>query len=336
MNDKNKKILFLLLAALAAIIPIFIKNSYVVNILVLTVIYCALSSAWNILSGYAGQFGFSGVFFALGTYICGGLFATHAVSPWIGMLIAGVVVSIIAVGMGFLTFSLRKTYFTLSTSALLYILQLLFTQKDVMFGINFRGTAGLHLPWIGGFWNMQFVDNRWYYYIVLVMLIITLLITSRLVKSKTGFYLKALNTNQMAASSLGVSVMRYKQYAQMLTAFIMGVVGGVYMMFISSVEPISLFSFEIVFNIMLMGLVGGRATVFGPVVGAVILMPLYSLLRLWFSTTLPGLPMAMFGLILLLTTQFMPQGLLPMIAERQLAKKIRKEQTEHGPAVESR
>ena len=332
---KNKKLLIILIAVIAAIAPIFIKNSYVINIMVLTLIYCVLSSAWNILSGYAGQFGFSGVFFALGTYICGGLFDTFKVSPWIGMLIAGVVVSIVALAMGAITFPLRKTYFTLATLALLNILQLLFTQQDVMFGINFKGTAGMHLKWIGGFWNMQFVDSRGYYYIIFAMLILTLLFTSRLVKSKAGFYFKALNTNQMAASSLGVNVMKYKQYAQVLTAFIMGVVGGVYMMFISSVEPSSMFSFAIVFNIMLFGLVGGRATLFGAAVGAAILMPVYALMRLWFAN-LPGLPTALFGLILLLTTQFMPQGLLPLIAEKRKARKIRALQSKVESISEAR
>ncbi len=318
-----KKLTILLIAILAALLPVVIKSSYVIIIMVQTIIYCTLASAWNILSGYAGQFGFSGVFFGLGAYICGGLFGTFGLSPWIGAIIAGVVSAIIGLLMGFLTFPLRKTYFALATLALLNILQLLFTQNQVMFGINFRGNAGLHLPWVGGFWNMQFVDNRGYYYIVLIILVATLLFTSRLVNSRPGFYFKAVNTNQLAASSLGVNVLKYKQYAQIITAFIMGVVGGIYVMFLSSIEPISMFSFGVVFNIMLFAFVGGRATIFGPAVGAAILMPVYYLLRLWLSTSLPGLPTALFGLILLLSTQFMPQGLLPLISEKIRDRKIK-------------
>jgi branched-chain amino acid transport system permease protein len=127
----------------------------------------------------------------------------------------------------------------------------------------------------------------------------------------------------MAASSLGVNVMKYKQVAQVLTAFIMGLIGGVYVMYISSIEPISMFSYEIVFNIMLMALVGGRATVYGPTIGAIILMPLYALLRLWFSSRLPGLPTAIFGLILMLVTQFMPEGLVPFVKEKVHLRKQR-------------
>ncbi|HWP22349.1 MAG TPA: branched-chain amino acid ABC transporter permease [Candidatus Cryosericum sp.] len=311
------------IAAIAAVVPLFISNTYIINLLVLTTIYCVLASAWNFISGFAGQFGFSGVFFALGAYVTAGMFDTLKISPWIGMFIAAVVVSVVALGMGYLTFSLRKTYFTLATLALLNILQLIFVQNKVILGIDFKGTAGLRLPWIGGLVNMQFMSNRGYYYIALAILIITLIITNILVRSKMGFYFKAINTNPMAASSLGVNVMKYKQFAQIMTAFIMGLIGGVYVMYISSIEPISMFSYEIVFNIMLMALVGGRATVYGPTIGAIILMPLYALLRLWFSSTLPGLPTAIFGLILLLVTQFMPEGLVPFVQEKLHLRKQR-------------
>lgn len=311
------------IAVIAAVAPLFINNTYIINLMVLTTIYCVLASAWNFISGFAGQFGFSGVFFALGAYITAGMFDTLKITPWVGMFIAAVIVSVIALGMGYLTFSLRKTYFTLSTLALLNILQLIFVQNKVIFGIDFKGTAGLRLPWIGGFMNMQFIDNRGYYYIALAILLLTLVLTNILVRSKMGFYFKAINTNPMAASSLGVDVMKYKQIAQVLTAFIMGLVGGVYVMYISSIEPISMFSYEIVFNIMLMALVGGRATVYGPTIGAIILMPLYALLRLWFSSKLPGLPTAIFGLILMLVTQFMPEGLVPFVQEKLHLRKQR-------------
>ena len=322
MKKYSNWILFIL-AAGAMLIPLGIKNTYIINLMVLTTIYCVLASAWNFVSGFAGQFGFSGVFFALGAYITGGLFDTLKITPWIGMLIAAIIVSIIALGMGYLTFSLRKTYFTLSTLALLNILQLIFVQNKVILGIDFKGTAGLRLPWVGGLANMQFMNNRGYYYIALVILFLTLLLTNHLVRSKIGFYFKAINTNPMAASSLGVNVMKYKQIAQVLTAFIMGLVGGVYVMYISSIEPISMFSYDIVFNIMLMALVGGRATVYGPTIGAIILMPLYALLRLWFSSKLPGLPTAIFGLILMLVTQYMPEGLVPFVQERLHLRKQR-------------
>lgn len=318
----NKKMLTLILAAVVAVLlPVFVSNSYVINVLVLMLLYAVLSTSWNFVSGYAGQFGF-GVFFAIGAYICAGLFNTFGLTPWLGMLIGAFVTSLIGLAMGFLTFNLSGPYFALSTLALLNILQIVFAENNVILGIKFGGTAGIRLPWIGGFWNMQFVDKRVYYYIILVILVLTLILSNYIAKSKPGFYFKAINTNQMAASSLGVNVLKYKQLAQFLTSFVMGMVGGFYVTYMSFVEPSSMFSFEIVFNIMLMALVGGRATVFGPTIGAMILMPLYALLRLWLAN-MPGLPTALFGVILVLSTMYMPGGLVPLITERTRARKIR-------------
>ena len=158
---------------------------------------------------------------------------------------------------------------------------------------------------------MQFIDKRIYYYIVLVMLVITIFISYKISTSKPGFYFKAVNTNQMAASSLGVNVLKYKQLAQFLTAFIMSVGGGFYAMYMSYVEPISMFSNDNVMNIMLMAVVGGRATIFGPVIASLILMPLYEILRLTLGNVLPGLPTALFGISLVVVMQFMPEGIVP-------------------------
>lgn len=326
LADKKKSravLVMILAAAVAILLPVFVSNSYIINLFVLTLIYCVLSSAWNILSGFAGQFGFSGLFFGLGAYICAGLYTTFGLTPWLGMLIAAVIASVIGLLMGFLTFPLKKTYFALATLALLNILQIVFSSYPEMLGVNFAGSAGLRIPWYGGFWDMQFVDKRVYYYIVLAILILTLLLCRHIAKSKSGFYFKAINTNQMAASSLGVNILKYKQYAQIMTAFIMGIIGGIYAMYMSYLDPNNMFSFTIAFNIMLMAMVGGRSSVFGPTIGALLIMPFSELLRLWFSSTLPGLPIALYGLILMLFVQFMPEGLLPFISEKRRARSIK-------------
>lgn len=325
---ENKQRVWIVCAAIVAVlIPVFISNSYIISILVMTLMYAALSSAWNFLSGYAGQFAF-GLFFALGAYICGGLFANYNLSPWIGMFIAGAVCSIVGFLIGLLTFNLNGSYFAISTIAIMNIFQLIFSQNKVILGIDFRGASGLRIPWIGDFVSMQFLDKRVYYYIILVILVITMVISYIISKSRPGYYFKAINTNQMAASSLGVNVMKYKQFAQFLTSFIMGVIGGFYVMYLTHIEPVSMFSFEIVFQILLFAIVGGRATVFGPVVGALILMPVYHLLRFTIAASLPGLPTAVFGLVLILATQYMPEGLIPMLKDRAHAKEMRKQQSQ--------
>lgn len=332
--ENKQRIGILIAAVVALLIPIFISNSYVISILVMTLMYAALSSAWNFLSGYAGQFAF-GFFFALGAYICGGLFANFNISPWIGMIIAGAVCAVMGFLVGLITFNLNGSYFAISTIAVMNIFQLIFTQNKVILGIDFRGASGLRLPWNGDFLSMQFMDKRVYYYIILAILAITLVISYIITKTRPGFYFKAINTNQMAASSLGVNVMKYKQFAQFLTSFLMGIIGGFYVMYLTHIEPVSMFSFELVFQILLFAIVGGRATVFGPVVGAVILMPIYHLLRFTIASTLPGLPTAVFGLVLIIATMYMPQGLVPLLQERLFQKKSREKQSQAALDAES-
>lgn len=325
--ENKQRLLIVLAAIIAVLIPVFISNSYIISILVMTLMYAALSSAWNFLSGYAGQFAF-GLFFALGAYICGGLFANFNISPWIGMFIAGAVCSILGFLIGLVTFNLNGSYFAISTIAVMNIFQLIFSQNKVILGVDFRGSSGLRIPWIGDFVSMQFLDKRAYYYIILVILAITILISYVISKTRPGYYFKAINTNQMAASSLGVNVMKYKQFAQFLTSFIMGVIGGFYVMYLTHIEPVSMFSFEIVFQILLFAIVGGRATVFGPVIGALILMPVYHILRFTIAATLPGLPTAVFGIVLILATQYLPEGLVPLLRDASHARAIRKKQSQ--------
>lgn len=316
---------FLILVLIFALIPVFVSSSYIINLLVLALLYGMLSSAWNFVSGYAGQFGLgNGLYFALGAYVCAGLYYNQHITPWIGMILAALIVSVIALLIGFVTFPLSGSYYALSTIALLNILKIIFTENQTILGQYYGGVAGLRINYVGGFWNMQFIDKRIYYYIILAMLLITIFISYRISTTKPGFYFKAINTNQMAASSLGVSVLKYKQLAQFLTAFIMSVGGGFYVMYMSFIEPTSMFSNDNVMNIMLMAVVGGRATVFGPVIASLILMPLYEILRLTLGNVLPGLPSALFGLVLVAVMQFMPEGIVPrfqrIIRSREKAK----------------
>ena len=308
----SKTMIFLALVLIFALIPVFVSSSYIINLLVLALLYGMLSSAWNFVSGFAGQFGLgNGLYFALGAYVCAGLYYNQHITPWVGMILSALIVGLIALLLGFVTFPLSGSYYALSTIALLNILKIIFTENATILGQYYGSVAGLRINYVGGFWNMQFIDKRVYYYIILIFLLATIFISYKISTTKPGFYFKAINTNQMAASSLGVNVLKYKQLAQFLTAFIMSIGGGFYVMYMSYLEPISMFSNDNVMNIMLMAVVGGRATVFGPVIASLILMPLFEILRLTLGNVLPGLPTAIFGLILIVVMQFMPEGIVP-------------------------
>ena len=331
---KKSWILAIVCVVVAVVLPQVITNAYFIQILFSTALYAFLASSWNIVGGFAGQLGIgNGLYFGLGVYLTIALFCTADISPWIGLIIAGLITGAISLLLGFATFSLRTAYYGLATVALLNILRIVFNENAKMFGLDFGGSAGLRVKWKGDFASMQFTSKLPYFYIVLAMLIGVLLLTNYISKSKFGFYLMAINTNALAASSLGVKVMTYKIYAQFLTAFLMALGGGVYGIFIMYVDPQTIFSFQISFNIMLMAVFGGRGTVFGPLIGAIVLMPMYEIFRLNFSMTMPGLPMALFGLMLMLCMQFMPNGIVDV--GKKLIKKYRHAaQTKAGAVVE--
>ncbi|MDR0841144.1 MAG: branched-chain amino acid ABC transporter permease [Christensenellaceae bacterium] len=319
MKKLSKNNVWMLIAfAVAVILPNTTKSSSVLQIMVVTMMYAFFTTAWNISGGYAGQLGLgNGVYIGIGAYITGILFNELHVSPWFGLLAGGVFAAIISLGMGSFTFKLQGTYYSLATVALLAILRIFLNENRYIMGWDFGGPAGLKTKWLGvSFQNMQFMDKRIYYYIALGFLMISLLACWHTSRSKSGYYFRAIDTNQEAAASLGVNVMQYKLQAQFISALLMGMGGGFYVAFYQFIDTETMFNFELSFQTMLMAVIGGRATVFGPAVAACLLIPFNELLRRYFGTALPGLPMLLYGLILMATIQFMPQGVIPFISEK--------------------
>jgi branched-chain amino acid transport system permease protein len=160
--------------------------------------------------------------------------------------------------------------------------------------------------------DIQFMDKRAYYLIILVLLIIVTLVSWKIKNSKTGYYLAAINTNQNAASSLGVNVQRFKLKAMFISAFLTAIGGGFYASLIQFIDPERLLGYTLSVEIMTLAVVGGRGTLFGPIVGAFIMVPISEFLRSYLGTSLSGISNIMYGLILMSIVFFMPGGLATM------------------------
>jgi len=328
--EKKKIILMIGLVLIAIALPLGFNNSYLSHILFMTVYYAFLSSSWNLVGGFAGQLAIgNGVYVGIGLYITIGFFMGYGVSPWIGILLAALLTGLVSMILGCATFRLSGSYYGLSTVALLNILRIWFSENDRLFGLFFGGSAGVRVTWIGGWKWMEFVDKNVYYFIMLALLLLLLVGTYWMSKSKFGYYLLAISTNQNAAASLGVNVYGNKLIAQFISAFLMAIGGGIYGMFIIYTDPQTIFSFQVSFNIMLMAVFGGRGTVFGPLIGSIILTPFYELLRINLSTVLPGLPMALYGLMLMLCMQFMPKGFIDTVLRAVGVRKLKTFQSAH-------
>jgi branched-chain amino acid transport system permease protein len=269
------------------------------------------ASAWNIMGGYTGLFSLgNGIFLGLGAYITGILFVFYGVTPYIGMLIAGLLTGLFAVLIGYPTFKIKSIYYALATFSLLALLKIVFSSMHVVLGFETGGSDGFKVPTSNMLpQNMQFMSKLPYYYIALGLLIIILLVSNYINKSKSGYYFRSISTNAGAASSLGVSVTGYKMRAQFISAFFTAVGGGFYSIYVAYIDPSTVFGAGMSFDILSMCIIGGSNTLFGPVLGAGLMNLINRFVKIYFASRLVGMASVVSALILMLVVFFIPQGI---------------------------
>jgi branched-chain amino acid transport system permease protein len=290
----------------------------------MTMFFAYLASSWNVLGGYCGHFALgNGVFIGIGAYVTGLLFKQDHISPYIGMIIAALFSGVLSLIMSYPCFKLRGSYYVLSTVALLYVFRIIILNEPVLFGYQAGASMGLRIPWRGGAFDMQFYSKIPYYYIIMFLLFVAIAISIYLSNSKTGYYFSSIVTNQEAAESLGVNTTLYKLIAQFISASLTAIGGGFYVMFIMFLDPNRVLSYGFSIEIMLYAVMGGMGTVWGPVMGAMVLYPMNEMLRTTLGTTFAGLSPAIYGLILMLIVYYMPKGVLPWISTLYQRQKLK-------------
>lgn len=287
-----------------------ITSGYILQSFIMVLLYAYWATSWNIISGFAGSISMGhATYIGIGAYVTTILYRGMELSPWIGMLIGGLVAGIVSLMIGYPCFKLRGSYFTLSTVALLHVLRLIVTSNDTILGFQINGARGLDVPWRGEEpLMMHFLDKHWYLYTILVMLVVALFITHRIMNSRMGYYLTAVNANQEAAASLGVNVTSYKLRAMFISAFLTALGGAFYSQLIIFVDPQRVFGYDLSAEIMFFSVIGGMGTVYGPALGAILMVPINEILRSNFGASLSGLSMFIYGAIFMLVVYFIPQG----------------------------
>lgn len=320
-----------LVLAFVVLFPAVVSQQFIINSFCLVFLYAYWASSWNILGGYTGQMSLGhACFVGLGAYTTSVMFSHFNCSPWIGLLVAGLVAGLISLVIGIPCFRLKGSYFTLSTVALCHVFRIFFNTNDTIFGLETGAAQGMKLSWKGGLASMQFLDKRGYYFLILGMLLVVLVISYLIKRSKMGYYLAAIRTNQDAAASLGVNVTGMKLTAMFLSAFFTALGGGVYAMFLQYIDPNSVFSYDLSVRIMVLAVVGGSGTLWGPVVGASLLTPIQQILNSRLGANLAGLALAVYGIVLMLVIYFLPKGIWDAILTwlHKLVQKIRKPKKE--------
>jgi branched-chain amino acid transport system permease protein len=295
-----------LLALAAATLPLWSPvdyRDYLLN-LIITIMISALGGlSFNLLGGYAGQISFGhAAFFGISSYTYALLFKDAALNPVLSMLLGAAASSLVCVPLGLILFRLRGAYFALSMLAFAEITRLVAQEWTSLT----NGAAGL-------LYLAAFPDKATNYWILLAMLTGSIIATWLLVRAKPGAYFLAIREDQDAAEALGINTARYKLLAFLVSAFMIGLAGAFYACYFPYLEPNVVFnSINISLNVIIVTLIGGIGRLFGPVVGAVILVLTNELFVYVFGEG----NVLMSGLLLILFMLFIPEGLIGRLAAR--------------------
>lgn len=293
---------------------------YRLHLFILVFMWVAIGCGWNLIAGYTGQVSFGdAAFFGTGAY-CAGLMAHKlAFSPWWGLLFGGIAAVLIAFPFGWICFRLRGAYFALATLALNEICRHIATIWESL-------TEGM----VGILIMQTFVSKIPYYYIALAIAVLSLVTIEILVHSRWGYYFISIREDQDAAESLGIDSHYYKMISLCFAAYLTGIAGSLYMNYMGFIDPETVFSLhDISIMAILVGIVGGVSTVYGPAVGAFIMVAVSESFRtggfgfLDYLTKVTESPMLgaitgyvkaahvlSFGILVIIVIRFLPNGVV--------------------------
>jgi branched-chain amino acid transport system permease protein len=304
---------FGLLAAIVLILPLVITSRFAIDIFIRIALFAFIGVAWNLMGGYAKQLSLGhAAYFGLGAYTSTILEIRYGISPWLGMVAGGFVAMLASVPIGALCFRLRGPYFAIATIATAQVLMLLFLKfRDFAWGAE-----GTTIPNFGDApLMMQFDEKSSYYYVALALLALGLAITYWIEHSWMGYYLVAIGEDEDAAQAIGVNAPRVKRDIYMISAFLTALAGTFYVQYIYFIDPATAFSFNISVEAALVSIVGGIGTLWGPVVGTILLETTSALLQSWLGSSAGGVQLTVYSLILIAVILWRPSGLLGMFED---------------------
>lgn len=292
-----------------ALVPllVFAREPQWLNIIAFAYLMGGLATAWNIIGGFGGQFSLGhGVFFAIGAYVTAQLYMLLEVSPWISLLIGAAVAAAVSALISWPTFRLRGPFFAIATLAFNEVAFVLVNHFDSFTG----GPRGILIPFRAGFERMIFTQ-RWHYGLLMFGFVaLTIGISLLLRRSRLGYYLLAVREDEAAAGAAGINVLAVKLQGMALSAALTSVGGSLFAMYLRYVDPSTVFSLqEAGVKFALLSLIGGVGTIFGPLMGAALIVPVENILRAEFAERFPGMSLAVVGLMMVLGAIFMKHGI---------------------------
>lgn len=308
----EKKIL-LALMALAAAVPLVVRDQYVLHIIIMVLFYAVLASSLNLVVGYVGEFSLGHTaFLGTGAYAAAILSTQYGWPIWATIPVAGVLAALMGVVIGALTLRLQGPFFVIVTLSFAEVLRLV---ADNWIGLTNgpMGIAGIPQPRLLDEAS-NLAGKQFYYALAWLLLAVTLYLSYRFVHSNAGRAAVAVRENRFVAQSVGIRPLNYTMLALVLGALLSGMAGGFYAHYISFVGP-EMFRFAFMVSMIIMVLVGGKGTLVGPLIGALLVTFLEEYLR-----EAKELRLSIFGLAVIAIVLFLPRGLMGYVAQRREAR----------------
>ncbi len=299
------------------------EHSYVMNIVAYTFLFAGLATAWNIIGGFGGQFSLMhAVFFAIGGYTAMNLFKL-GVNPWIALVPAMALAAGFAVIVSWPLFRLRGKFFGIATLA---VAEMMLVLANYFKGLT-GGSQGMSVPLKPGLQNMIFLDRFHYALLMLGYATVVLLIAAYVYRSRLGYFLQAVRDEQDAARSVGISITKVKLTGMALSAALTAAGGVLFAMYLRFVDPPTLLSItDIGVRFLLIALIGGIGTLFGPLIGALLIVPLEFTLRAYLADVVPGSHLIVLGGSLILCALFLKRGVVGLALDLM----NRRKEASHG------
>ena len=294
--------------ALAALLPLVLSNYYL-HIVILSLVYVALASSWNIVGGMAGQISLAhSLFIGIGAMLSSALLLKFGINMWLGLLISAAISAALGAIIAWIDFRFRLGHLSF------VLITLAFAEMGgiIVEGWDFLGGAsGLMLPRdTGNYLAFQFGGGRGAYWVMLTLAAICVLTNVAILNTPLGYYLRTIRDNEKAAQAIGVNILRYKIAAMVISAVLASIVGTAYVRYMTFADPYLLISPVITIEIVLFATVGGLGRAYGPALGALLLVPLGEILRGKLGSTLPGLHYFIYGVVVIAVILLTPRGLL--------------------------
>lgn len=288
---------------MALLVPLFVQSDYTLQILFRVFLFAALGLAWNLVGGYAGQLSLGhAAYFGAGAYGLA-LFSKLGISPWMSVL-SGVALAIVfAAIIGSVSFRLRGPYFALCTIAFAEVLRLVAKNLPSVTG----GDVGAQVPLL-----FTQSSTKSFYVAGVVLTAIAFVLTAWIERSKFGYYLMAIREDEDTAMSVGINTARCKLWILLISAAITAIGGALYASLFLFIVPDQVVSMEISIEIAIVPMLGGAGTLFGPVIGSIVLETASEI----FKNVFKEAHLLIYGVLIVVVVLFLPEGIVGTIGNK--------------------